>query len=80
MYFVTLCPLELYRGRERFLGAFSAVAMSVGVDSLLGSWVKVAGEEAAVRLKRPIVDGGLHEEGQSDRTGDNRQSRQGNTV
>jgi hypothetical protein len=59
--------LELYRGRECFLGAFSAVAMSVGVVSLLGSLVKVAGEEAGFRLNRPMVDGDSCDVGRRDR-------------
>jgi hypothetical protein len=46
--------------------------MSVDVDSLLGSRVKVTGEEAGFRLKRPIVGGGSCDVRRWNGTGDNR--------
>lgn len=57
MCFVTLCPLELYLGREPLRGPSSAAALFVGVELHLGSWVKGSGAETGFRLNRPIVDG-----------------------
>lgn len=72
MYFVTSCPLELYLGSEPLLAAFSALGRSVDADSLLASWVKVAGEDAGFRLKRPMVGRGSCDVRQWNGTGDSR--------
>lgn len=77
MYFVTLCPLELYLGSESLPGAGSAVTMSVAVDSLFGSWAEVSGEGAGFRLKRPIVGGRSCEAGRESAEGE-MDSRQAN--
>jgi hypothetical protein len=58
MPLVTRCPLWLYVGSTCFPLGFADVAMALVVDSVLGSTVEVSGEEAVLRLKRPIDDRG----------------------
>jgi hypothetical protein len=75
MPLVTRCPLWLYVGSTCLPLGFADVAMTLAVDSVLGSSVEVSGEEAAFRLKRPIDDRDPYDEGNGPRTDDGNEGR-----